>query len=508
MEKGIALLGRNIFLLASGTFLFGVFISSFSNFSFSTAIFFVFLSALLFLYRWLKVAEAETQRIFKIIALTLLFFAVGVARYEVKDLSAPHPALLERVGERASVTGVVVEEPEHRETYELYIIRASEFDGEKILVRAELYPQFDYGDEVKFSGRLDRPGAIEEGGRIFDYAAYLAKDDIYLILSFASGELVAEGGGSPVKRALLTVKFRFIGNFERRITEPASSLLSGIILGTESSLGKDLEQTFRTTGIIHIVVLSGYNITLVASSILWLLSRLCFLSRRVSLAASALGIVLFAIMVGGAPSVVRASLMAILVLLARATGRTYHVARGLVIAACAMVLWNPKVLVFDTGFELSFLATVALIWIAPLLGEKFSRITEKFALRTIVSDTVATQLFVLPLLLYKTGLFSVVSLPVNLLVLPIVPVIMFFGFFAGLLGFLAGFLAFPFAIIAQFLLTYVLKVVEWFSSLPFAAVSLTFFPAALMWFIFALYGFMLWRIYKNKRARQAQVLLS
>ncbi|MEK7147475.1 MAG: ComEC/Rec2 family competence protein, partial [Patescibacteria group bacterium] len=105
----------------------------------------------------------------------------------------------------------------------------------------------------------------------------------------------------------------------------------------------DWLEKFRTVGVIHIVVLSGYNITIVAEFIMRLLA---FLPRAARLAGGALAIILFAVMTGGSATIVRASLMAILVVVARATGRIYGITRALLLAGFLMVLHNPKILVF------------------------------------------------------------------------------------------------------------------------------------------------------------------
>jgi len=107
-------------------------------------------------------------------------------------------------------------------------------------------------------------------------------------------------------------------------------------------------------------------------------------------------------------------------------------------------------------------------------------------LRTVVVATLSTQVFVLPMLLYKMGELSLVALPVNLLILSAIPATMLFGFLAGSVGFLSSMLAFPFAFVAYALLDYELRVVEFFSHLPFASVAVSNFP---LWFALLCYAF-------------------
>ena len=106
-------------------------------------------------------------------------------------------------------------------------------------------------------------------------------------------------------------------------------------------------------------------------------------------------------------------------------------------------------------------------------------------LRDIVSVTCAAYIFVLPFILYKTGIFSVVALPVNLLILAVIPATMLSGFIAGMAGFVWSVLSLPFAWVAYAFLSYELGVVEWFARLPFASVALSNFPLwlAVVWYV-------------------------
>ena len=180
--------------------------------------------------------------------------------------------------------------------------------------------------------------------------------------------------------------------------------------------------------------------------------------------------------------------MALLVILARATGRTYAMTRALFLAGFLMVLQNPKILVFDTSFQLSFVATLGLIYLAPKLEEYFGWMPTRWQLREFATATIATQIFVLPILLYKMGTLSLVAVPVNLLILPTVPIVMLIGFLTGMVGFVGTLVSLPFAYLTHFILTYQLLVVDLFADLPFASIEVGNFP---LWLAVTLYGALL-----------------
>src|ERR1035437_3397351 len=184
--------------------------------------------------------------------------------------------------------------------------------------------------------------------------------------------------------------------------------------------------------------------------------------------------------------------MATLALVARATGRNYDVARALVFAGVFMVLLNPFVLVYDVSFQLSFIATMAVIFLAPRIEKYFMWVTDRFQLRDIVSVTCAAYIFVLPFILYKMGNLSIVALPANVLILPFIPFTMLLGFITGFLGLIWYVLAVPVGYLSYLFLHYELSVIGFFSNVPFAAFTIADFP---LWITLLIYAYFIYRLF-------------
>ena len=158
-----------------------------------------------------------------------------------------------------------------------------------------------------------------------------------------------------------------------------------------------------------------------------------------------------------------------------------------------MVLVNPLILVFDVSFQLSFIATVAVIFFTPKIEKYFLWITPRFKLRDVISVTCAAYIFVLPFILYKMGNLSLVALPANALILPFIPFTMILGFLTGFAGIISYMLAVPFGFVSYLLLHYKLSVISFFSHLPFAALSIPDFPFLItlliyVYFVYKLFG--------------------
>lgn len=470
-----------------GGFVGGILLRSFIDLGWAFAGLFVFLGIIFILVSFFS----ESKKFILLMAIFLIAFSLGIARYEIKD-TKDISLLEEKVGSYIELQGTIIDEPDEREKYTRLVI---ESDEAKMLIYANHYPKFRYGDEVIVKGKLGKPRNFSDD---FDWVSYLAKDDIYFEMFYPEIKFVSSGQGSLIRRQLFLLKEKFLTALAKTIPEPHSAFMGGLTVGARQSMPKNLQEDFRKTGIIHIVVLSGYNVTLVADNIMRFFS---FLPRTFGITLGVLGIVFFALMTGASATVVRASIMAILVILARATGRIYQITWALFLTGFLMILHNPKILRFDAGFQLSFLATLSLIILAPHIEKKLHFVPKKFKLREIASATISTQIFVLPLLLYKMGLFPVVSLPVNLLILIFVPMTMLFGFITGGLGIISTLISIPFGWISYLFLQYELWVVEIFAKLPFASFNIEKFP---LWLILAVYVFYGWVIYKLNKNKTVQ----
>ena len=462
------------------SFTVGVGIESVLNFGYPLAILFATLSFFVLLS---STVGRHSKSVF-LVSLVLLGCALGIFRVDVSQTNTGAYVLNNLVGKVTQVEGIIIDEPDVREAYTNIVLETNVLNAKShILLRVPPYPEFRYGDEVSVFGKITIPKNFQpkEGVRAFDYKSYLAKDGIYYQMYFPKVSLVAHSRGNIIFEKLFVIKRWLMKNISENIPEPESSLAGGITLGTKQSLGDNLLQKFRETGVAHIVVLSGYNIAVVAGVVSRLVVFLPFSLRTI---ASALGIILFAMMVGGGATVVRATIMGLIIILARVLGRENDALRALVLAGGLMILVNPMILLHDVSFQLSFSATLALVTLVPVLEKYFEFISNR-TLREIVVTTFATQIFVLPLILYHMGSVSLVGLIANIFILPVVPVAMLAVSFVALFAFvpLAGNL---FALISYLILSYIIFAVDFFAQVPFAFLKNISFSLVVLFLGYAL----------------------
>ncbi len=389
-------------------------------------------------------------------------------------------------GEVLTFKAVVAGEPEDREwntrlTIEILEAAPTETTdtpaliSTKILVTTDRHKNIVYGDVLSVTGKLEVPeNFLSETGREFDYVGFLEAKGITYRMSNPRLEVIGHDPPSKVVESLLGFKHFFTDRLDYALSEPQSSLAAGILIDGKQSIDATLQEEFKRAGIVHIVVLSGSNVTIIAETIFKIFSL--FLPRLAGIGAASFGIILFALATGGAAPVVRASIMALVALLCRSAFRQYSAARALFITAVVMLCINPQILLHDPSFQLSFLATFSVIFMVPLFQSLFNFLPERFGFRDLVAATTITQFFLLPLLIYMTGTVSLVALPVNFIVLPFIPIAMLLSFVTACLSFVSGFfgtslLALPAAFVAHIVLSYILGVAHISASLSASEIA-------------------------------------
>ncbi len=424
-------------------------------------------------------------RIFLLISLGFLF---GVGRLCFENLIAEND--VSKYLGKGNLKGCISEEVDVRNDKVKYTVEAFEMRNfavsGRVLVMGNRYPVYEYGDCLLIEGELIKPDVIED----FDYGEYLRRYRIYAVIYRAKIEKL-----NYTKSSLLNLVFRFKGDFELRISkifaEPYTGFMAGLILGSRRGISDELTAKFNTTGLSHIVAVSGYNITML---IVVVSGMFGFLGRRKKVIASVAMIVIFVILVGAGASVVRAAIMGVVGLLALWFGRTYFVSISLFAAAFFMNLFNPLILLNDVGFQLSFLATCGLVYVSPLIEKYFVKLPQFFGIRESMTMTISAQVLALPIILLNFERLSLVAPLANIFVLPFLPAAMLFGFFAIIFGYFSNFLSLISGFVAYLIMGLMIFLVRFFAMLPLASIGIDWFN----WWLAVIYYYFVARwIIKN-----------
>jgi len=340
------------------------------------------------------------------------------------------------------------------------------------LLLAKMLPGVDwqYGDLIKLQGKLATPANDVE----FSYQDYLARQGIYSQMGYPKASLLQHGAGNPIIGALYGLRMQAYQVINQILPQPEAALLNGILLGLDNDLPVSLTKAYQRTGTAHIIAISGFNIAIVAGLFSVFFGKLA--RRGWAVLLTILAVVLYTLLVGASPSVVRAAIMGSLSLLGQLIGRRQTGLNTLAFVAALMCLGTPTLL-WDISFLLTFAATMGLVLFASRFQGGFENLVQRrFSsetsgkLASLVGEyclfTLAAQLTSLPVTLFNFERLSYTTLLANPLVLPPQPAVMILGGIALLggliylpLGHLLGYLAWP-------LLAYTNRTVEFFAALP------------------------------------------
>lgn len=308
-------------------------------------------------------------------------------------------------------------------------------------------PMVYRGDRLMITGRLFR----KRGGQIVG-------------TSFAKLQIVSKSQ-SPIEPA----RRNFAAAMQSMLPERVASFGLGILIGQRTTLDPKLEEEMITVGLIHIVAVSGYNLTVIIQIVRRLFRRR---SRFQSLVFSVSLIGVFLLFTGYAPSIVRAAIVSCISLIAWFWGRTFKPMLLLLFTAALTAGINPLYLWSNIGWYLSFTAFFGVLVLGPLLHERFVPERWKEAMiPAVLTETIAAQICTLPVILYIFGRLSVISILANVLVVPWTPLSMLLSFLSGLAGMAGVFFSRLITEPTRILLEYMLSVSSLLAKVPFANIE-------------------------------------
>jgi competence protein ComEC len=444
-----------------------------------------------------RFAQALSYPIGLPLAACLIALGLGGWRYqwERAKVQALTVGVYQAIGQEVVLQGVVSAYPDQRDTYTALTVAVESLslkDREQntadrketsspsgtVLVRASPFEDWRYGDRILVAGRLELPPESED----FSYRAYLARKEILAYLPRAEVTLLDRQQGNFFYRTIYEFRQRCYSALLKAFPEPQASLLAGILLGIESGIPASVRQAFIDSGTMHIVAISGFNITLLAGLFMAVLAHPLGRWRGTLVSMGLIGV--YTLLVGANASVVRAAIMGILSLFATQIGRRQSGVNSLAFVAALMAVFEPDIL-WDVSFQLSFAATLGLVLYASPLNEWAVRQLARLLPAKIAQSsgnllsewalfTLAAQLTTLPILLYHFRRLSLIAFLVNPLILPVQPAVMVAGgiaMFAALIhpafGQFVAWLVLP-------LVTYTIRMVEWSAALPYSSVRFSF----------------------------------
>ncbi len=449
--------------MATGSLL-GLMFGKYLTVSFGTALLFIGLILLL--------GALRSCRWWAVVAIVIAGLLFGVLRGSETQLA--YNAYDTLVGDKVTLTGVMTGDAQRRHSQQVVTLSDISINNQKYV--GEVYVTVFSSTILKRGDTLSVEGKLKTG-----FASYSA--------ALTSGKVLTVSRGTNIIR---DTRERFSEVIRAVIMEPMASLGLGFVVGQRSALPDSLDEQLKIVGLTHIVVASGYNLTILVRFVMRLLGRH---SRYLAFMASIIMIMLFVLFSGFSPSMNRAVIVTVLGLLAWYVGRRFHPLQLILYVAAGTAMYNPMYVWADLGWYLSFFAFAGILIIAPLIMRVLYRKRDPTPIEQLVAETMSAEIMALPLIAFAFGAVPVYALFANVLVAPFIPVAMALTALTGILGIIGTALSGLVALPTTLLIGYMVAVVEWLAGLPGALLPLSM-P---LWVLLVWYGLLFVGAYKLMR---------
>lgn len=404
---------------------------------------------------------------------SILLFTIVLVRVVLSFFLSPQIV----DGQQINFRTAILSEPTQTGNLYTFPVSFSNGWGSKV-IRVTTPQEFSYGQSIKIAGTVKE--------------RLLKNQQVAIAIYFPTITIVPGWTGIPLSMAS-SLRHKIQSIYDHALTKDEASLLLGIVLGVKGNFSPNLLQAFKLTGVMHVIAASGMNVTMLAGFLVALLGR--YFKRQHVGTATLFMLIVYCILAGMQPSIVRATIMGSLGLVAQLWGRQYSGLYGLFLAASIMLLFNPT-LVIDVGFQLSFASSLGIL----LLHPHFLKIP---FFSEDVATTISSQIATLPILLLTFGQYGLLSILVNFLVLWTIAPLMILGGVSAIIGLVWQPLGSLISLFSLPLLWYFEKVILFFGNLN---LTLTFntLPAVTVVGYYGLVVAVLWYLYIRRKQRESQ----
>ncbi|HVE81147.1 MAG TPA: ComEC/Rec2 family competence protein [Candidatus Dormibacteraeota bacterium] len=369
-------------------------------------------------------------------------------------------ALGQNIGQKVTLTGTISDDPVRTDKgFVSFTLKSLEYDGQPIAgaVRMQTnYKKLQRGYRVKARGKLGTSlGAVQTR------------------IGFAQTEVI-----STETSWLEQLRQRFFASLRSYLPEDLASFSLGLLVGARGLIPRELQDQLTVVGLTHLIAVSGYNLTIIIQAVYRLLGRA---SNYIATAGSLWLIAGFLIVAGFSASIVRAAFVAVLGLAAAYYGRRVKPMTLIALPAAVTALIKPDYLIYDLGWQLSFLAFFGILVLAPLAESRLFK--RPNAVTMLAAQSIAAHIMTFPLILLIFGNLSVVSPLANLLILPLIPLAMLLSFSLGIVGMTFPIVAAWLGLPTAGLLAMIVGVVQWMNGWEGASAKYS----ADLWQVAALY---------------------
>ncbi len=494
-------------LIFSVFFISGIIIGSRYLFSFNVLTSLIILTIVIIFF----IIKKENLKFISFLLTSMLISLSGIYKANIDFFYIPenHVSLFPDTEKKSniSLTGVITEIPDTDSNRIRFVLDCRKFitangtdtfnvNGDVMTeVRRNIFgkrntpqPLLEAGDHISLMGKLSEAQGKRNPGE-FDYGKYLRIHNIYKTF-YAGGyenvSVISKNDIGPVYRyAVFPLKKYVIKTIDENYSGDEAAFLKGLITGERSDISEEMKNFFVNAGVMHLIAVSGLNVAYIIISLTLLLS-LFRIPVIIRVAVTILFLIFYCLFTGNSASIVRASIIGILVLIAIVIERKINF-YNLIGVAAMIILINDTKQLFDAGFILSFSATISMVVFLRkfefLFLNKIKELNIKgkkitILLAALFFTSLSAQIGTIPITANYFSKISVISLLANIAAVPLSNLSLAVGFLQMLVAALSGHLSSVITEVNSLLLYIQLSFIKWCASLDFAYIQITNFTIA------------------------------
>lgn len=475
-------------------------------FNFSVALFYIFIAAIYFILKTFlsknKWNILSPRRYFRYIKIFFnrksiyLIIIISIISNLIVNFQNEKYENVYKDGEELTLVAIVDSNKEEKEYKDTYKIKTENKDTNLILsVNKNKDIELEYGDKILIKGEFVEPSEARNYGG-FDYKEYLKSIKIHGTIKADSIEILAKNSNNPIFTFANNINLKIKENINKLIPEKYSAIFTGLILGDTSKVEEEVNDDFKIANISHVLAISGMHITYIVIGIELLLKK--GIGKRKTRIITIIILVMYMFITGFAPSVVRASIMGIIMLISKLIHRKNDIWTSISLSLLILLIYNPF-LILNVGLQLSYLGTIGIVCFnknvynflrkLKIRNKKIKyRINRKFILfmdkiKEMLSVTLSAQIVILPILLFNFNILGIYFFISNILVSIIIGPIIIVGFVCILISFISIEIAKILSIFMSVGIQILISISE-ISHLPFSKI---YIPTPKVWQIVSYY---------------------
>ncbi len=328
-----------------------------------------------------------------------------------------------------SATAVVIKGPSEGEYNYKYTVKArtGKYKNKKFIVYINKKNKklLEYGDLIEIKGEYSAP-EVARNYKGFDYSQYLKTLNIYGTIKVEESKIINKNQLSPILISINNIKEKMIDNANRNMPKRTANLLLGILIGERDNIQEDIIESFRTANLSHILAVSGAHTSYIILGITYLISK-SKTPKRIGYIITIINLLIFIIITGASYSVVRACIMAIVVIGAKICYRKENFFTSICISLIIILIQNPFA-INDIGLKLSFMGTTGIVIFNKSITNFFIKLKIKQKIAEVLSVTFSAQLMIMPITILNFNTISLTFFISNILASPLLGIIIIFGF--------------------------------------------------------------------------------